>query len=222
MVKIKDLEEKKCIMAYYKCHNDKSRKKLFSNSSIYNKWCRWWGMDFPKKENGKPMQIYRNQFVLSVAKPRKGITSEKHNECTKVLSSITKWINDNYDSSVSRKVNRNRFHDMLVQVREENYAQLIRLLSDNGLTDEGYSLHDTSPDNIFYLSNYCLICNGETVINGSYETILEYLITMDIKECGSSDIIQMKTDIVLTDKAGKVINVKTPEPEYLCEIFGKI
>lgn len=40
------------------------------------------------------------------------------------------------------------------------------------------------------------------------------------KECGSSDIIQMKTDIVLTDKDGKFIKVKTPEPEYMNEIFG--
>lgn len=184
MVKIKDLEEKRCIMAYYKCHSDKNRKNLFSNSSIYNEWWRWWGMDLPKKKSGKPMQIYRNQFVLSAAKQRKGITSEKHKEYTEVLNSITKWINDNYDLSVSRKVNRNRFHDMLVQLREENYAQLIHLLKDNGLADKGYSLHDTSSDNIFDLANYCLICNGDgmTVTNGSYETILEHLSTIAIEE----------------------------------------
>ena len=28
MVKIKDLEEKRCIMAYYKCHSDKNRKNV--------------------------------------------------------------------------------------------------------------------------------------------------------------------------------------------------
>lgn len=184
MVKIKDLEEKKCIMAYYKCHSGKNRKNLFTNNSIYNEWWRWWGMDFPKKENGKPMQIYRNQFVLSAAKQRKGITSEKHKEYTKVLSSITKWINDNYDLSVSRKGNKNKFRDMLVQLREENYAQLIRLLKDNGLADKGYSIHDTSSDNTFDLANYCLICNGDdmTVTNGSYETILEYLKNLFKKE----------------------------------------
>lgn len=177
MVKIKDLEEKKCIMAYYKCHSDKNRKNLFSNSSIYNEWWRWWSLDFPKKENGKPMQIYRNQFVLSAAKQRKGITSEKHKEYTKILSSITKWINDNYDLSVSRKGNRNKFRDMLVQLREENYAQLICLLKDNGLADKGYSIQDTSSTNIYELRNYCLIHTGNTVTvkNGSYETILEHL-----------------------------------------------
>lgn len=37
------------------------------------------------------------------------------------------------------------------------------------------------------------------------------------KECGSSDIIQMKSDIVLTDKDGKFIKVKTPEPEYIMD-----
>ena len=30
----------------------------------------------------------------------------------------------------------------------------------------------------------------------------------------TEDIIQMKTDIVLTDKDGEFIQVKTPEPEY--------
>lgn len=30
----------------------------------------------------------------------------------------------------------------------------------------------------------------------------------------TEDIIQMKTDITLTDKDGKLIEVKTPEPEY--------
>lgn len=184
MVKIKDLKEKRCIMAYYKCHSGKNRKNLFSNSSIYNEWWRWWGMDFPKKKGGKPMQIYRNQFVLSAAKQRKGITSEKHKEYTEVLNSITKWINDNYDTSVSRKENRNRFYDMLVRLREDNYAQLIRLMNDKKLADKGYSIHDTSSSNIFDLANYCLICNGDdmTVINGSFEKILEHLNAMGIGE----------------------------------------
>lgn len=39
------------------------------------------------------------------------------------------------------------------------------------------------------------------------------------KEYGNSDVIQMKSDIVLTDKEGKVIDVKTPRPEYMPEIF---
>ncbi len=33
----------------------------------------------------------------------------------------------------------------------------------------------------------------------------------------TADIIQMKTDIVLTDKDGKFIEVKTPEPEYMSD-----
>lgn len=40
------------------------------------------------------------------------------------------------------------------------------------------------------------------------------------KERGNLDIIQMKSDIVLRDKEGKVIDVKVPEPEYMCEIFS--
>lgn len=33
----------------------------------------------------------------------------------------------------------------------------------------------------------------------------------------TEDIIQMKTDIVLTDKDGKFIEVKMPEPEYMSD-----
>lgn len=40
------------------------------------------------------------------------------------------------------------------------------------------------------------------------------------KEYGNSDVIQIKSDIVLRDKEGKVIDVKVPEPEYMSEIFG--
>ena len=32
---------------------------------------------------------------------------------------------------------------------------------------------------------------------------------------GTPDLIHMNTDIVLTDKDGKLIEVKTPEPEYI-------
>lgn len=36
-------------------------------------------------------------------------------------------------------------------------------------------------------------------------------------EYKAEDIIQMNTDIVLTDKDGKFIEVKTPEPEYMSD-----
>lgn len=36
-------------------------------------------------------------------------------------------------------------------------------------------------------------------------------------EYKTEDIIQMNTDIVLTDKDGKFIEVKTPEPEYMSD-----
>lgn len=33
--------------------------------------------------------------------------------------------------------------------------------------------------------------------------------------CNNKDLIQMNTDIALTDKEGKYIKVKVPEPEYI-------
>lgn len=35
-----------------------------------------------------------------------------------------------------------------------------------------------------------------------------------------TDIIKMKTDIVLTDKNGNIIEVKVSRPEYFPEIFS--
>lgn len=184
MIKIKDLEEKRCIMAFYKCHSGKNCKNIFTNSSIYNDWWRWWGMDFPKKSNGKPMQIYRNQFVVSAKKSRKGINSNLHVECTNMLSSITKWINQNYDKQYTRKENKQRFYEMLIQLREDNYDNLLHILNHEGLTDKGYSIQDTSSTNIYDLRNYCLIHAGNTITvkNGSYETILEYLQNLIMKK----------------------------------------
>ncbi len=34
------------------------------------------------------------------------------------------------------------------------------------------------------------------------------------------DIIKMKTNIVLTDKNGNIIEIKVPRPEYRSEIFS--
>lgn len=35
-----------------------------------------------------------------------------------------------------------------------------------------------------------------------------------------TDIIKMKTDIILTDKNGNIIEIKVPRPEYSSEIFS--
>ena len=177
MFHIKDLEEKRCIMAFYKCMSHKNLKNIITNSGIYNDWWRWWQNDFPKNRNGKPMQMYRNEFVLSATKSRKGIKSERHMEYTNAISSITKWILENYDRKQTRKENKEKFYDMLIQLRKDNYDNLIKIIRDENLSEQGYSLQDTSSESILDLRNYCLIHAGETISvkNGSYETILEHI-----------------------------------------------
>ena len=177
MFYIKDLEEKRCIMALYKCNSNKNLKNIITNSNIYNYWQIWWQNDFPKKRNGKPMQMYKNEFVLSASKSKKGIKLERHMEYTNAISSITKWILENYDKKLTRKENKQKFYDMLVQVRKDNYDNLTKIISDNNLSEQGYSLQDTSSESTLDLRNYCLIHAGETITvkNGSYETVLEHL-----------------------------------------------
>lgn len=44
--------------------------------------------------------------------------------------------------------------------------------------------------------------------------------TFDSSDDEGIDIIKMKTDIVLTDKSGNIIEIKAPRPEYSSEIFS--
>lgn len=44
--------------------------------------------------------------------------------------------------------------------------------------------------------------------------------TIDNSLTANTDIIKMKTDIVLTDKNGNIIEIKVPRPEYRPEIFS--
>ena len=66
---------------------------------------------------------------------------------------------------------------MLIQLRKDNYDNLIKIIRDENLSEQGYSLQDTSSESILDLRNYCLIHAGETISvkNGSYETILEHI-----------------------------------------------
>ena len=67
----------------------------------------------------------------------------------------------------------------------------------------------------FDLEDYC-VKNGKRTgkIKRCARKIFSTLQDRKKAEHGTEDIIQMDTNITLTDKDGKLMEVKTPEPEY--------
>lgn len=171
---VKDLEEKRLIIACHKCSSGKSREHLFSNNSIYNDWVRWWGYDCPRNNKGKPAQIYKGNIVCSAAKYRKGINKEENIEFTNLLSSVSKWLHKSYNEKVNRKSNQKMFEEQLIELQEQHYC-ILKNLVDNQLSDR-YVLQDISSANPHRLREYTIVNkNTYKVIKGSYEYMLTYL-----------------------------------------------
>lgn len=171
---VKDLEEKRLLLACHKCSLGKSRKNIFCNTSLYNDWIRWWEDDCPHKNNGKPAQIYKGNIVCSAAKHRKGINKEENVEFTKLLSSVSQWLHKNYNVKLTRKVNLSIFEEQLKELQEQHYC-ILKNLVDNHLSDI-YVLQDISSANPHRLREYTLVNkNTYKVIKGSYAYMLTHL-----------------------------------------------
>lgn len=59
------------------------------------------------------------------------------------------------------------------------------------------------------------------IVNNHLEVAIDEIEEDSVQQaCNNPDLIQMNTGIVLTDKDGNVIKVKTPKLEYVSEIFS--
>lgn len=174
MTNVKDLEEKKLILACHKCSLGKSKEHLFSNNSIYNDWSRWWIYDCPRKNNGKLAQIYKGNIVCSAAKYRKGQNKEEYIEFTQLLNSVSQWLYENYNEKVNRKSNHKMFMERLIELQMQHHSIIENLVS-NHLSDK-YVFQDISSPNPCRLREYTLVDKDTyRVIKGSYEYILNHL-----------------------------------------------
>lgn len=170
MLEIKDFDEKKHIIAYYKCFGNKSCVNTFTNSQIYSSWIDWWKDDFIL--NGKCIQMYKQKLVLSGAKWRAGIRPKEYEERTALLTSIVDWINENYSKRISKKMNRNNFHGMLMKLRERHIEDLISKLSNQ------YHIEEITNKNELELKHYKLFYNGELIGTGSYDEVKDFIVNM--------------------------------------------
>ena len=173
MFRIKDFEEKKCIIAYYKCNSNRNFNNIFVNSQIYAVWLEWWKDDFMLHD--KCIQMYKQKLVISGAKWKQGIRPQEYEERTAVLSSVINWINTNYDKKLSRKGNRKKFHGMLIELRSGHLKDLTDKVSGSL-----YQIEEITDKNELKLRQYCLFDDKKSVVTGTYEEIIEYLIAKGV------------------------------------------
>ena len=176
MIQIKDLEEKRLIIAEFKCRSKKNAKYTFGWKSIYFNWGLWWVNDCPRDKHNRPI----NSGILEHP-PKKGINAtilEKNAEFLEFLQSVSLWINENYNKKITRSENQKRFEKMLADVRADNLDTLLQALKDNGLSEDGYLITEVSCDDC-KLATYALFNKNTLNIKiGTYETILDRIINI--------------------------------------------
>lgn len=178
MIKISDADEKKMIIAYKKLWSNKATRNLLCKSSIYSAWILRWRNDFVV--NGKCLKMWRQQFVVSANKHRKGIEPpEYYKEYNEFINSVTGWMNDNYEIKQGRKNNKKKYAEMLIEHRkicaDKVMAQLEKCtnLSDCKLS---YHLPEKTDMTFTELVSYSLTHNGNVVFKGSCDEIIEYMV----------------------------------------------
>ncbi|MFW5651084.1 MAG: hypothetical protein ACOCNC_06780 [Acetivibrio ethanolgignens] len=96
MKQINDIEEKKRIIAFYKCIYNKHPQNILCNSRIYDVWLRLWRKDF--EVDGKCLKMWHQKFVESVAKHRyKEEPPAYYVEYNELINSVTDWVNEHYN-----------------------------------------------------------------------------------------------------------------------------
>lgn len=188
MLDIKDIEEKKLIVAYRA-----SKSKRLGVDHIWRLWVSSWDNDFRVK--GTPLKMYDHKFVQSKTKAREKVRAGEvltydYKKYDDSLADIYDWISvqiDKYRTDNTMKT-CDRFMKMLVSYRKECADTLYRIMRENNLQRKGYSLkNQTSSKNPLELGHFLLRHNHEgtweTIMSGSYEEILDYLNRI-IKEGG--------------------------------------
>lgn len=181
MLNIKDADEKKLIINYYKLGSNKNTQNILCNSSIYTTWLQRWRDDFVV--DGKCLKMFRQKFVVSATKDKRGIEApEYYQEYNKFIRSVSNWMNANYDKKIGRKNNRKKIGDILVEHRKDCAEKLLNTLNDSkNLSDCElvYMLPDKADKLFMSLVKYSIVHNGLAIFSGSYDEVKEYISKMD-------------------------------------------
>ena len=95
MINIKDIEEKKRIIAYFICR----QKNGIGLEHIFRLWTQQWSNDFVG-ENGENLRMYDHKIIVSKRKLHKGIPlPECCEEYNTLLNEIYDWMCEKYMSA---------------------------------------------------------------------------------------------------------------------------
>lgn len=177
MINIKDIEEKKLIIAYLIC----KQKSGIGLEHIFRLWTQQWGNDFVT-ENGAKLRMHNHKIIVSKRKLNQGIPLPKCcEEYNLFLDEIYKWMNEKYDDKVGRKKNADMFKEMLFAHREQCRKNFYRTFNNSKLKAKGYKvLTQISMKQPLILSKYSIFHTDkygikECVFSGNYEDAMCYL-----------------------------------------------
>lgn len=180
MLNISDSEEKKLIVAYSMARN----KKHVGLENVWRQWCIWWKEDF--SVNGGTLRMYDHRFIKSKKKVRERMQSGETDihdfkEYDDFLVDLCKWIEANYDETISRKDNITILKNRLLKYKAECGRNISILFKKSGLKEKGYRLQNqTSVKHPLLLGKYVIFYKDrygirEFVTQGSYEQITKWI-----------------------------------------------
>ena len=177
MINIKDIEEKKRIIAYFLCR----QKNGIGLEHIFRLWTQQWSNDFVD-ENGENLRMYDHKIIVSKRKLHKGVPlPECCEEYNTLLNEIYDWMCEKYDNNVGRRANADMFKDMIFTYREQCRQNFYKTFNNSKLKENGYSvIKQFSKRHPLILSNYCIFHknrNGQKkcVFSGSYENAMDFI-----------------------------------------------
>lgn len=180
MLNISDLEEKRLIVAYSMARTSKH----IGLENVWRQWCTWWRDDF--SVNGWALRMYDHKFVKSKTKARERvrvgeIDIQDFKEYDDFLAELCKWLEENYDKTISKKSNINILKDKLLKCKAECGRNIQTLFKKSGLKEKGYRLQNqTSVKHPLLLGKYLILHKDkygiqEYVVQGTYEQITKWI-----------------------------------------------
>lgn len=171
MINIKNLEEKKRIIAFNKASFNRHPQNMLCNSRIYDVWLRTWRDDFVV--DGKCLKMWHQKFVESVGKHRrKEAILDCYAEYNDLINSVTAWVNEHYNIKLSQAENKKHCMEILRKYRQECEKELKELLKDKNLE---YELVHTNVNDMLKLAKYKLTATDKVIHIAYFDEMKDFI-----------------------------------------------
>lgn len=176
MIDIKNLEEKKRIIVFYKCLFNQYPENMLCNSRIYDVWLRMWKDDFVV--DGKCLKMWHQKFVESVAKHKHHAEPPAYYaEYNDLINSVTDFANANYNIKESQKENQQHCKEILKEYRINCEKELNSLIEK--INREDLSLIHSNQNDFMKLAKYILKQNDTVLFKGNFDKMKEFILEME-------------------------------------------